>query len=359
MAICRRSKNKWQVRIFLGRDSSGKRTFHTKTITGLKRDAERYENEYKYTLNVNNSNMQSCTFDDLVNIYKADYCFAALSEKTQRNYLKHLKTASAVIGKLKISEIRPITISQLMKQLPPQIASVNTAALFFRVLKVIFNYAARMELIEKNPMNSLTAPKKERKEFQFLEEDEIKRFLKVCKGDNNYAVLAFALLSGARPEEYTALTWDKVNFKTNTVKIEQTSCFGKIRVNIAKTDKSLREIDMPPAFMKNLLKLQKRQKADAVLNPLNLVFPSVQGKILTCDALRKRLAVLLAKAGISKKLRVYDLRHTHATFLMSRIGDPKAVADRLGHANASMTLNVYCHTSKNSINKIIDSLEAL
>lgn len=359
MAISRRSKNKWQVRIFLGRDSSGKRLFHTKTITGLKRDAEQYENDYKHKLSERYARPGSFTFNKLVNMYISDYCFTALSEKTQRNYQRHLKTAAAIIGDVKIDEIRPITISRLLRQLPPQIVSSNTAALFFRVIKVLFNYAVRMELIEKNPMSSLTAPKKERKEFQFLEEDEIKLFLKVCDSDRKYAVLAFAILSGARPEEYTALTWDKVNFIKDAVKIEQTSCFGKIRPNKAKTDKSLREINMPPAFMKKLQSLQKWQKDKSVFNPLNLVFPSVQGKILTGDALRKRLAEVLRKAHISKKLRVYDLRHTHATFLMSRLGDPKAVADRLGHANASMTLNIYCHTSKNSINKIVDLLEAL
>lgn len=358
MAISKRAKNKWQVRIFLGRGSDGKRLFHTKTITGLKRDAEKYENDYKHRLSEDSLTPQNYSFNDLVAIYKADYHFSEISLYTQKTYSHHLDIASGIIGAIPIAEIKPFTISQLIKRLPGHL-SVNSKALFCRVLKTVFNFAVRMELIAKNPMQNLTPIKKERKEFQFLEHDELKRFLDACRTDKKYMVFAFAVLSGARPEEYTALTWDKINFEKGTVKIEQTACLGEIRLNTAKTDKSLREINMPADFMVELRELQQWQKANLFFNPLNLVFPSVKGKILRSCALYKLLQVLCIAAGIEKHLRVYDLRHTHATFLMSRIGDPKAVADRLGHANASMTLNVYCHTSRNSVNKILHALDTI
>ncbi|MBQ7503100.1 site-specific integrase [bacterium] len=356
MAISKRAKNKWQVRIFLGRGADGKRLFHTKTITGLKRDAEKYENDYKRRLSEGSLTPQNYNFNDLVAIYKADYHFTELSKITQRGYSHNLDIASGIIGGVLITEIKPFTLSQLLKRLPAGL-SANSKALFWRVLKVILNFAVRMELIPKNPMNSLSPIKKERKDFQFLEQEEIKRFLDACRIDKRYTVFAFAVLSGARPEEYTGLTWDKVNFKKGTVKIEQTAYEGEIRVNTAKTKKSLREIGMPADLMAELRELQQWQKANLVFNPLNLVFPSIHGKIIRSGALYKMLQVLLKEAGIEKHLRVYDLRHTHATFLMSRIGDPKAVADRLGHANASMTLNVYCHTSKNSVDRILNALD--
>ncbi len=56
------------------------------------------------------------------------------------------------------------------------------------------------------------------------------------------------------------------------------------------------------------------------------------------DAFRKVVA-----ASDLPRIRLHDLRHTHAT-LMLQAGVPvKVVADRLGHADISMTLNTYAH----------------
>lgn len=42
-------------------------------------------------------------------------------------------------------------------------------------------------------------------------------------------------------------------------------------------------------------------------------------------------------------IRFHDLRHTHATMLLSANVHPKVVADRLGHASITITLDTYSH----------------
>ncbi len=52
---------------------------------------------------------------------------------------------------------------------------------------------------------------------------------------------------------------------------------------------------------------------------------------------------LLRRSGLPKTFRLYDLRHTAATLLLSRNVHPKYVAEMLGHASIALTLDKYSH----------------
>ena len=42
-------------------------------------------------------------------------------------------------------------------------------------------------------------------------------------------------------------------------------------------------------------------------------------------------------------VRLHDLRHTHATLLLSAGVHPKVVSERLGHSNIAITMDAYSH----------------
>ncbi|HEX8196389.1 MAG TPA: tyrosine-type recombinase/integrase [Pyrinomonadaceae bacterium] len=46
---------------------------------------------------------------------------------------------------------------------------------------------------------------------------------------------------------------------------------------------------------------------------------------------------------IRQSIRLYDLRHTCATLLLLVGVSPKVVAERLGHATITLTIDVYSH----------------
>lgn len=51
---------------------------------------------------------------------------------------------------------------------------------------------------------------------------------------------------------------------------------------------------------------------------------------------------------------VHDLRHSHASYLLSKGANIKLIADRLGHSKTSMTLDTYGHLYKADSDEIID-----
>ena len=74
-----------------------------------------------------------------------------------------------------------------------------------------------------------------------------------------------------------------------------------------------------------------------------LVLPSGVGTPLWGGNLNRAFKVLLKCAGLPETTRFHDLRHTCATLLLRQGVNPKFVQELLGHADISLTLNVYSH----------------
>jgi integrase len=74
-----------------------------------------------------------------------------------------------------------------------------------------------------------------------------------------------------------------------------------------------------------------------------LVFPSQVGTPLSDRNLIRTFRTHLRRAALPATIRFHDLRHTCATLLLRQGVNPKFVQDLLGHADVSLTLNVYSH----------------
>jgi integrase len=65
------------------------------------------------------------------------------------------------------------------------------------------------------------------------------------------------------------------------------------------------------------------------------------------------------RAGLPEVFRFYDLRHTCATLLLAANVNPKIVAERLGHASVTLTLDTYSHVLPTMQRAAADQLEAM
>jgi integrase len=82
----------------------------------------------------------------------------------------------------------------------------------------------------------------------------------------------------------------------------------------------------------------------------DLVFSTSAGRLINPNSLYRNYEAIIAAAGVPR-IRLHDMRHTHATLLLQAGTPIKAVSERLGHAKTSITLDTYslsCRTCKSA-----------
>ena len=122
---------------------------------------------------------------------------------------------------------------------------------------------------------------------------------------------------------------------------------GTYVVKEPKTPHSRRRIALPPSLALVLRQHRGEQQAQrAVLGkPLtddDFVFAHPDGTPLDPSTVSHSFAKVIRKAGLPP-IRLHDLRHTHATFMLKAGIHPKVVSERLGHSSIRITLDTYSH----------------
>ena len=97
----------------------------------------------------------------------------------------------------------------------------------------------------------------------------------------------------------------------------------------------------------------KFHKLDKSIN--SYVF-TIDGAIPPQSTITRKFKEYILKADV-KRIRIHDLRHSHATMLINKLdAKPHYVMRRLGHSDVSITLNTYAHlyenTSRDTMNKL-------
>jgi integrase len=149
---------------------------------------------------------------------------------------------------------------------------------------------------------------------------------KACAEMPNGLLFEFALLSGMRPEEYLALQWRDLNFDKNTAQVRRALVRHKKtwRFQEPKTKGSKRLVTVPASLCRKL-EAHKRSQSELRLKIGNewqahdLVFCSEFGTPLSIPNLTySYFRPILTKAGLPQ-IRLYDLRHSHATLLLAAL----------------------------------------
>ena len=343
-SIRKRGQNTYQVRIFLGKDESGRQLTHTKTIHGTKKDAEKYAREAVYRIDAGQFAVQSdLTLEDFWNSQKS-----LIKQRVQRSTFDYKEG-------LWCSYIAPTFANKRLQTITPAFCSAFISALLERGLgpfiirriiqdlKALLNIALRLGLIKANPCKGIELPRLPKNQTLPLSKAEIKAFLGACNNDQRGLLLRLALLTGTRPEEYLALTWQDVDFNKGTISIKRAVHYLRKAkdhyIGDLKTASSCREIFLDLETLAKLKELWKVRKSSE-----DFIFQNKAGRFISMNTARIALLRVLKAAGIDRRFRLYDLRHSHASFLLSCGVPVQAVASRLGHSSPVTTMKHYIHS---------------
>ncbi len=157
--------------------------------------------------------------------------------------------------------------------------------------------------------------------------------------------------TGMREGELLALSPADIDLDNKTISINRTyqRIEGKDVFTSPKTRKSKRKIPIPDFLCQELSDyIQSRYMPDAD----ERLFP-VTKSYLSHEMIRG------CKNTDVKKIRIHDIRHSHASLLINQCCDALMLADRLGHEKVSTTLNTYSHLFPHKQQELVHSLESL
>jgi integrase len=157
------------------------------------------------------------------------------------------------------------------------------------------------------------------------------------------------LYCGLRRGEGLALRWRNIDFQRDVMHIDETAYKlndGTFVIKEPKTAHSRRSVSIPLSLKLLLLEYKYDQesfksKLGSTLLKEDFLFSKINGEPLNPQTVTHTFHEAISKAGL--KLRLHDLRHTHATLMLKAGIHPKIVSERLGHANIAITLDTYSH----------------
>lgn len=351
--LIEKSKGVWLIRI-QQRGFDGKRKSFSETFRGNKTEAEirltkKLSELDNGTLNTNSKQ----TLSEYLDLWLETIAKPRLHKRTFGDYkdLMRLHVRDA-LGKIKLSDLKAVHIQKLYGELqtvknlsPRRIRYVHA------VLSSALKKAVELDVLPRNVAKLVQLPKQTKKEMDVLTEEECKMFMNALKGERLETMFSFALATGMRPEEYLALQWKDVDFDKGTATVRRAVIRlpkSKWYFSELKTKSSYRTLPLPETLVKEIRTHRRKQneerlKLGAAWQNHDLVFPSEVGTPSTHSNITQVFKRVLKNAKLRTSLRLYDLRHTHATLLLKAGVHPKIVSERLGHSTIALTLDVYSH----------------
>ena len=338
---------KWLIQ-YRYTDWQGKRRKSTKRGFATKREAEEWLRNFFITQKAD----FDMKFEDFWKMYCADM-ETRLREHTMRTkkYIVELKILP-YFGDKRVNDITAADIRQWQNELikmgysPTYLKTINNQ------LSAIFNYAVRYYDLKSNPcVKAGSMGKSKAEEMDFWTGEEFRKFIDSVM-NKRLSYMAFMTLywTGMRMGELLALNPKDIDLEKRTISITKSyQRLGKKDViTPPKTPKSKRVITIPEFlaadikdYMDSLYDLQENDR----------LFP------ITKYYLEHEMQRGIKESGV-KRIRVHDLRHSHASMLIELGFSPLEIANRLGHEKVETTLNTYAHLYPNKQIKLAERLDS-
>jgi integrase len=268
----------------------------------------------------------------------------------------------AAVGRIKLMKLTHMHVQGLYRQMQDRGLSARTVQYTHAVLHRALKQAVRWTMVPRNVCEAVDVPQVRREEMRPLNAEQARRLLRAANGERLEAFYVLAVHTGMRPGELLGLRWEDVTLTNagGTLRVNWTLSDGELTT--PKTKGSRRRIKLSAGSIAALRAHRKRQLEEmmqraGLWQDHGLVFPSSVGTPLSHRNLVRAFKALLKRAGLPSSIRLYDLRHTCATLLLSRNVHPKYVQELLGHASIAQTLDTYSHIIEGMDGGTTDAIE--
>ena len=364
---------------------SGFRTKSEALAAGAKAMAEYNEAGLHFTPSESSSH-------DFLDFWMEAYCRINLKEVAVTNYRKKIKNhIKPELGVYKIKALTPAVLQEFINGKAKQNYSRNTLAVIKGILTGSLNFAVNQNMIRYNPMNNVSLPSPRNEQLQPRTDPHVyipphritEIFARFPEGSSTHIPMMLGYKGGLRIGEAFAGTWDDVDFKKNTFRVDRQVQWdeqNKVWYFSAPKYNSYRTIDLDLETVE-LLKREKERQSRAreyyrghytrlYVNERRQLNTTGDGEEIHLIAVRENGEFVIPRSMqhtssvIHHELNYpefdfHSLRHTHASMLAENDVPPKYLQQRMGHKNLEVTMKFYLHLTEKMQEKGSDILQRM
>ena len=256
---------------------------------------------------------------------------------------------------MKLSDIQAPHVKQWQNSMFIEGLSNNYIRSVHQILQQVFDLAVKLGMLSSNVAKTVGNVKKDRPKVDFWTVEEFQLFISTFDKSNIYELLYFTtfwffFMTGVRTSELQAIEWSKIDFEKGTALIN-CSMYYKSQKEWYLTDtKSISGVRLLYLDDDTLEHLKYWKKAQSQIVECKFVF-SIADSPLVKSTLKRVLKSHSDYAKI-KSIRIHDLRHSHASFMLSLGMNDLEMQNRLGHADIKTTLGTYSHLRPTAMKEV-------
>lgn len=298
----------------------------------------------------------------------------SLGDKTFERYKQLVEVnINPRLGPIQMCKLQPVQLAEFYtwsstagNRRTGKGLSTQTVLHIHRLLSKALKQAVMWQLRPTNPANAVQAPRPVRKEVKAVEEDRSTLLLGSAENTVLYLPILMGLCTGMRRGEILGLRWSDIDFENSRLTVNQAlgqTRAGGLKFKPTKNKKSHRTIALPDCLIAALLEHRANQdKIRKLFGPdypkFDLVMPLADGTRWAPDDFTDAY-IAFSRRISTRDTRFHDLRHTHASELLRRGVPLRTVSQRLGHANPTVTLNIYAHVMSGDDERAADTVEEM
>jgi integrase len=354
--IRERSPGHWAIVIDVSDPQTGKRRRKWHSFKGTKREAQIESARLISELNAGTYLEPSKTtlaafFDQWLAHVKP-----RISPRTYERYTEIVsKNIKPALGAVFLDRLRP---AQIVAAYEKALASGRrdgtgglspaTVVYMHRLIKQALAHAVRWQMLHRNPADAVDPPKVERRRMNTYDMAQTAELLEKLQGSRVLMGVMLGVLCGLRRGEIAALRWRNVNLIEGQFAVVESAEQTKAGVRYKEPKSGRARTVALSASVTVELKRHRLRQSEELLRlgvrqtEATFVCAREDGQPLQPRSISQawRQALKLIRMP---PIRFHDLRHAHATHLLSTGVHPKIASERLGHSKVGITLDLYSH----------------
>ncbi|AWI28377.1 tyrosine-type recombinase/integrase [Streptomyces tirandamycinicus] len=267
------------------------------------------------------------------------------------------------IGSKRLENLGAADVRRMLAAVTVQ-ASAATAKESHRVLRSALTAACREELISRNVVKLVPAPRVQPRELKPWSLEQTTTFLEAARKDPLYTAFVLAVTLGLRRGEILGLRWSDIDLEHRTLTVRnQLQRVQKELYEDTTKNRRTRAIPIPlmcvaPLRWQRLGQAGQRVAAGESWHGGDYVFTTRTGRPVEPRNLSRSFERVSDDAGLPR-IRLHDARHGCATLLFAAGVPARVVMEILGHSQIAVTMNIYTHVSDDNRREAMGHMDRL